>query len=99
MDRAAERERGVDRVVDRAAVQDRKGAGQTETDRADVRVRRRAERSAAAAEDFRLRLQLRVDFQSDNGLERRLWRILHTHLRAKRCWSRVLARYCVGKLQ
>src|SRR5205085_11935207 len=58
---AAERERRLDRVIDRGAVEDRQRARHAEAHGAHVRVRRRTERGAAAAEDLRAGLQLRVD--------------------------------------
>ena len=62
LDVASERERRFDRVVDRGTVEDRQRARHAETDRAHLRVGRRAERRAAPAENFRAGLQLRVDF-------------------------------------
>ena len=68
MNRAAERQRRADRTVDRAPVQHRQRARQPEAHRTDVRVGRRAERGAAAAEDLRGRQELGVDFEPDDGL-------------------------------
>ena len=53
VDRAAERERGAHRQLDGVLVEHRQRAGQRETHRAGVRVRRRAEIRGAAAEDLR----------------------------------------------
>ena len=60
---------GADGEVDRLAVQHRQRTRQTETHRAHVRVRRRAERRAAAAEDLRGGQELRVNLEADDGLE------------------------------
>ena len=67
--RAAERVPGAHAELDRPAVQHRQRPGHAEADGTDVGVRRRAEARAAAAEDFRLRQELRVDFQTDDRLE------------------------------
>ena len=69
--RAAERMRRPHRELDGALVQDRQRARQSQADRADVGVRRRSERRAAAAEDLAGGQQLAVDFKADNWLERR----------------------------
>ena len=59
-----------DRQLHGSAVQHRQRAGQAEADRADVRVRRRAERASAAAEDLGGGQQLRVDLEPDDRFER-----------------------------
>ncbi len=65
LDVAAERERRLDGEVHRLPVQHRQGAGQSEADRTDLRVRRRAEGGAAAAENLGAGLQLGVNFETD----------------------------------
>src|SRR5204862_55797 len=52
-------------------VQHRKRAGEAQAHRADVGVRRRAERGGAPAERFGARQELGVDLQTDDGLVRR----------------------------
>ena len=69
-DGAAEREARGDGHVDRFAVRHRERTRQTETDGARLRVRQRAEGGGAAAEELRLRADLRVDFESDDGCVR-----------------------------
>ena len=68
VDPAAERERRRGCAKSTAARFSTGSApGKPEADRADVRVRRRAERRAAAAEDLRRGQELRVNFQADDG--------------------------------
>jgi len=66
VNRAAERQRRSYGQLYRFTVDDRQRAGQTQTNRANVGVRRLPEVRAAAAEELRLRQQLRVDFQPNN---------------------------------
>ena len=66
---ATQGNRGLDCVIDGGSIEDRQGARKPEADRAHLRIRRRAERRAAAAEDLRAGLQLRVNLQADNRLE------------------------------
>ncbi len=73
VDPAPERERRLDRLVHGRAVQNGQRARQAEADWADVRVRRRAELGAAAAEDLRSRLELRVNLEPDD------WFVLVCH--------------------
>jgi len=63
-----ERQSGAHTYFDRAFVQNGQRSGQAETDRADIGVWRVAKARRAAAEDFTLGQQLRVDFQADHGL-------------------------------
>src|SRR6185503_21213803 len=65
---AAERQCGLDRVVNRDAVEDRERARETEADGTDLRIRRCTEVSTATAEDLGGRTKLRVDLQSDDSL-------------------------------
>jgi hypothetical protein len=66
VDAAAQRERRANGQVHRGPVEDRQHARESEADRADVRVGRRPERGAAAAEDLGGRLELRVDLEADD---------------------------------
>src|SRR6185312_715572 len=68
VDVAAEGERRADRAVDGRVIEHRQCPGQAEAHRTQVRVGSGAERRAAAAEDLRLRQQLRVDLEADDGL-------------------------------
>jgi hypothetical protein len=61
LETAPQRECRLDGVVDGNRVEDGKRAGKPEADRADLRVRRRAEIGPAAAEHFGRRSKLRVD--------------------------------------
>ena len=70
LDVAAERERRLDRVVHRLAIEHRQRARQPQAHRTHLRVRRGAERRAAAAEDLRAGRELCVDFEPDDRLER-----------------------------
>ncbi len=54
--------------IDGAGVQRREHAREAEAERADLRVRRRAEAGRAAAEDLGARLELRVDLEPDHRL-------------------------------
>jgi hypothetical protein len=67
-DLTVEREPDPDDELDRPLVRDGKRAGQAETHGTDVRVRRRAEAVAAAAEHLRRRRELDVTLQADDGL-------------------------------
>ena len=68
-DFAVERQPRADRCFDRGAVAHRQRAGQTQADRAGVRIGRRAlVVGAAAAEHLRLRQQLRVDFHAHDDV-------------------------------
>src|SRR5439155_14848641 len=70
-DLAVEREARDHRELDRALVRHREGARQTETDRADERIRRRAEPlRRAAAEHLRLGRELDVRLDPDDELVR-----------------------------
>ena len=66
---AAKREAGANRQIDRRSIQHRQRAGKPETHRAHVRVRRRAERRAAAAEDLGSGPEVRVNLETDDGLK------------------------------
>ena len=55
--------------LDGAAVQHRQRARQAEADRADLRVRRRAERVLQPQKIFVCGQELRVDLEADDGLE------------------------------
>ena len=68
VDLAIERVRDANRELHHAAVEDRQGTRQPEADRTDVRVRRRAEARAAAAEDLGLGKQLGVNLEPDDRL-------------------------------
>ena len=65
---AAERDRGAHGELHRARVQHRQRARVAEADRADLRVRRRAVRGRAAAEDLARGRELDVDLEADDGL-------------------------------
>ena len=68
-DLGAQCQAGQQRVLDRDAIHDRQHAGHAQTDRTDVRIRRRARIvGRAAAEHLALRGQLDVAFQADDGL-------------------------------
>ena len=67
LDRAPERERGLDGVVDGLPVEDRQRPRQAEADWAHFGIGWGAEVRAAAAEDLRPCPQLRVNFQPDDG--------------------------------
>src|SRR5262249_16995117 len=56
--------------LDGAPVQDRQRTRQAEADRAHLGIGRSAEPRAAATENLRLREELRVNFQTDDRLER-----------------------------
>ncbi len=70
LDPAGERQCGFDRKSHRFLVQHGEGTRHSEADRADVRVGFRAEVGGAAAEDLRRRLELAVDLEADDRLER-----------------------------
>ena len=70
VDGAAERMRRPHRELHGACVQHRKRAGHAQTHRADVGVRWRPERGAAAAENLAGGQQLTVDFEADDRLKR-----------------------------
>ncbi len=69
VDPALEGVRDPDGELHGLPVQHRQRARQPEADGADVGVRRRPEPGAAAAEDLRLGQQLRVNLETDYGLE------------------------------
>ena len=70
--------------------------GMPETDRTDLRVRFAAELVAAAAEHLRLRLQLDVTLDADDGFVFRVPRVRHSRQRPAcaraRAWSRARRR-------
>ncbi len=70
VDPAAQRERRANRKLDRAPVEHGQRARQPETHRTHRRVRRRAKRRPASAEDLGVRQQLSVDLEADDGFER-----------------------------
>jgi hypothetical protein len=63
---AAGGERDPHRQLDRLAIEHRQRARVAETDRADVRVRRRAERRRTSAEDLRRGQESGVDLETDD---------------------------------
>ena len=65
---AAKRQGGLDGEVDGLTVEHRKRARKAEADRADLRIRQRAEGGAAAAEDLGAGPELGVYFEPDDGL-------------------------------
>src|SRR5438093_80635 len=66
MNRTAEGDRRADRVVNGGAVENRQRAGQTETDRTDVGVGRRAESGTTSTKDLGGGQELGVDLETDN---------------------------------
>src|SRR5690606_9877555 len=66
--RAVQAERGARAQLHRAPVHDRQRAGQPETHRADVRVRRGAELGRVRAEQLGRGRELDVDLEADDGL-------------------------------
>ena len=68
VDRAVQGERGAHGHLDGALVEHGQSAGEAEADGTDIGVRRIAEASGAAAEDFCAREELDVDLQADDGL-------------------------------
>ena len=67
VDVQTERESRTRAKFDDATIQHRQRAGQTKTRRTGVRVWLVAETRCAAAEDLRLRAQLRMDLETDNS--------------------------------
>jgi hypothetical protein len=68
VDRATRRDGGAEREGHGIPVEDGKGSGKTETDRADVGVRGVTESVGAAAEDLGLREELAMDLEADDRL-------------------------------
>ncbi len=68
VDAAAERQTRADAELDGHPIEDRERSRKTQADGADVRVRRRAECGAAAAENLGSGEELGVDFQADDWL-------------------------------
>ncbi len=64
---ATGRQPHADRQLDGLAIEHGQRAGIAETNRTDLRIRRSAERRRTAAENFRARLQTRMDFEADDG--------------------------------
>jgi hypothetical protein len=69
LDRTSERQPGLDGVFDGRPVEHRQRARQPEAHRADVRIGRRTEPGAAAAEDLARSQQLRVNLEADYGFK------------------------------
>ena len=67
-DLAVQGQTQLDRVVDRGLVDDRQGAGQTEGDRGQLRVRLAAELDVGRAEQLGVRGQLHVGFQTEDHI-------------------------------
>ena len=67
--RAGQRQRGLDRKIDRSPVQDGQGAGQAQAHRTDIGVRPIAKSCAATAKNLGLGEQAGMDFEPDDRLE------------------------------
>ena len=68
VDGTVEGQGGAHAQFDSAFVEDRKSAGESETDGASVGIGRVAEARGATAKDFGMGEELRVDFQADDDL-------------------------------